>query len=139
MGSPPTEVDREVDRENQHTVRVSEFQLSEKEVTLGQFRQFVSDSGYQPESEWRGCWFWNGKEWEESLDKNWLFTGYSQNDSHPVACVSWNDATAYAEWLSKKTGKPFSLPTEAEWELAARAGTTHDYWTPDGGGELDVS
>ena len=83
-------------------------------MTLGQFRQFVIDSGYQPESKRRGCWFWNGEKWDTDKDKNWQSPGYSHNDSHPVACVSWNDAVAYAEWLSKKTGKEVRLPTEAD-------------------------
>jgi formylglycine-generating enzyme required for sulfatase activity len=128
MGSPSSEKDRE-DDEIPHTVQVGEFWLGETEVTLGQFRRFVRDSGHRPQSESMGCWWWTGSKWEESKSKNWRSPGFSQLDSQPVVCVSWNDASAYAKWLSRKTGKRFRLPTEAEWEYAARAGTqTAYYW-----------
>jgi len=61
--------------------------------------------------------------------------GFAQTDRDPVVCVSWNDAKAYAAWLSKTTGKLYRLLTEAEWEYAARAGTTTAwYWGDDLGG-----
>ena len=122
MGSPSSEGGRS-GNERQHTVSVGEFWLGETEVTLGQFRRFVRDSGHRPQSESMGCWWWTGSKWEESKSKNWRSPGFSQLDSQPVVCVSWNDAVAYAKWLSRKTGKRFRLPTEAEWEYAARAGT----------------
>jgi formylglycine-generating enzyme required for sulfatase activity len=63
---------------------------------------------------------------------SWRSPGLVQTDSHPVLCVSWNDARAYAQWLSKKTGKRYRLPTEAEWEFAARAGSpAARYWGDD--------
>jgi formylglycine-generating enzyme required for sulfatase activity len=128
MGSPSSEEGRE-DNERQHTVRVGEFWLGETEVTLGQFSQFVRDSGHRPQSESKGCWWHTGSKWEDSKSKNWRSPGFSQLDSQPVVCVSWFDAVAYADWLSRKTGKRFRLPTEAEWENAARAGTqTARYW-----------
>jgi formylglycine-generating enzyme required for sulfatase activity len=128
MGSPTTEEGRE-DDETPHAVSVGEFWLGETAVTLGQFRRFVRDSGHRPQSESMGCWWWTGSKWEESKSKNWRSPGFSQLDSQPVVCVSWNDASAYAKWLSRKTGKRFRLPTESEWEYAARAGTqTSRYW-----------
>lgn len=59
----------------------------------------------------------------------WRNPGFRQADDHPVVCVSWDDATAYAAWVSERTGRRYRLPSEAEWEFAARAGTqTSRYW-----------
>ena len=65
-------------------------------------------------------------------DRDWLNPGYEQTDDHPVVCLDWEDAKAYVEWLSGKTGKAYRLLSEAEWEYVARAGTrTARYWGED--------
>ena len=62
---------------------------------------------------------------------SWRNAGFEQTDEHPVVNVSWNDAVAFCKWLSKKEGKTYRLPTEAEWEYACRAGTTTRYYSGD--------
>ena len=67
--------------------------------------------------------------------KDWRNPGYAQEDTHPAACVSWEDASAYTAWLSKRSGRKYRLLTEAEWEYAARAGSaTARYWGVDPAG-----
>ena len=62
---------------------------------------------------------------------SWRNAGFEQTDEHPVVNVSWNDAVAFCKWLSRKEGKTYRLPTEAEWEYACRAGTTTRYYSGD--------
>jgi formylglycine-generating enzyme required for sulfatase activity len=134
MGSPWTEEGYWDTEGPQTTVTVAPFQLSAAPVTRGQFAEFVKDTGYQAGS---SCTFWETKKkisaYGPGFDwRNPGFEGLEQTDTHPVVCVSWNDAQAYASWLSKRTGQQYRLPTEAEWEYAARAGTTTArYWGDD--------
>ncbi len=136
MGSSPGEekaegVSEEFRNNSQprRMVGVGAFAAGRFEVTRGQYRAFVQATGRAE----RGCWIWNGKEFVEDSHKGWRDPGYPQEDGHPVACVSWNDATAYTAWLSRRTGKTYRLLTEAEWEYAARAGTVaRRYWGDDG-------
>lgn len=108
-----------------HQVRLAGFQLSKYEVTVKQYRQFVEATGYKGETQ---CWKVSGNEWGMELGAAaWNSPPYPQGDYHPVACVSWDDAKAYAAWLAAQTGKPYRLPSEAEWEYAARAGSAHSY------------
>jgi formylglycine-generating enzyme required for sulfatase activity len=108
MGSPSNETGRSSDEGPVHRVHVEAFQMGKYEVTNAQFRRF------RPE--------------HNSGD----YAGHSLNgDNQPVVNVSWADAVAYTQWLAKKTGKPYRLPTEAEWEYAARAGTTTRYYWGD--------
>lgn len=109
------------------------YAMSEKEVTVTQYNEFVAETSYQTEAEsGQGCaYYLNGEPvWEASL--NWKNPGYEQKDNFPVVCLTYSDAKAYADWLSEKTGNEYRLPTEVEWEYAARAGTRTDYpWGND--------
>ncbi|MDM8562943.1 formylglycine-generating enzyme family protein, partial [Candidatus Marithioploca araucensis] len=117
------------DEQPVHWVSVNAFAMGRYEVTVGEFRQFVNVTGYVTDAEkGDGCYVYDGS-WGKKGDANWRNPYFSQGDNQPVACVSWNDATAYTAWLSEQTGKAYRLPTEAEWEYAARAGTeTSRYW-----------
>jgi formylglycine-generating enzyme required for sulfatase activity len=113
----------------QHGVNVRSFMLGKYEVTVGEFARFVNETGHRTDG---GCHVWNGATWDIDQSRNWRNPGFGQGDRHPVACVSWDDAKAYTVWLSRKTGKGYRLATEAEWEYAARSGTsTARYWGND--------
>lgn len=123
-----------------HRVTISQpFYLQETEVSVGQFRAFVSDSGYRTDAEREG-WGWviiyDKDEWVKKEGANWRTPGFPQGDNEPVVFISWNDAAAFVKWLNNRenTGR-YALPTEAQWEYACRAGTeTPFYWgqLPDG-------
>ncbi len=123
MGSPASETDREDDEGPQHKVNIRSFSIGKTEVTVKQFREFINRSGYSMTSKSDGgCYHWDGSAWKKDKQKNWQSPGFDQGDNHPVTCVNWNDANAYVDWLSEQTGRNYRLPTEAEWEYAARAG-----------------
>ena len=125
MGSPTSEEGRDRD-EKQHQVTLTKgFWMMETEVTVGMFKAFVNDTGY--ESQGKTPYIWTGSDYERNSKYSWRNPGFGQNDNHPVTCVSWDDAVAFCKWLSKKTGLNITLPTEAQWEYACRAGTTGTY------------
>jgi len=124
-----------------HRVLISKaFYLGQHEVTVGQFRRFLQASGYQPESvaDGTGGYGYNpqydpattrrGDAFEGRDPRySWRNPGFPQGDDHPVVNVTWNDAQALAQWLSRTEGHRYRLPTEAEWEYACRAGTRTRY------------
>jgi len=124
MGSPASD-DGFSNEQPEHTVCLTGFWLGKYTVTVSQFRQFIQATGYKTDAEKVGAAnIFNHNGLVEIKGLNWRNPGFLQNDSHPVVAVSWNDAQAYADWLSKQNSEIFRLPTEAEWEYAARSGTT---------------
>lgn len=101
------------------------FSISKFEITVAQFEAFVLDAKYKPTAQ---CGEGMGAAKPGLSLAN---PGFVQEKDHPVVCVSWLDAQAYVEWLSKKAGRPYRLPTEIEWEFAARGGAWGAYTTGD--------
>ena len=116
-----------------------DFLIGRYAVTRGEFKAFVLATGFKPNG---GCFTWekDGKgrfktdkdgyiAWIEQANYSWRDPGFRQTDRDPVVCVSATDAEAYIVWLNAKTGQTYRLPSEAEWEYAARAGTvTARFW-----------
>ena len=142
MGSPLSEQGRQYDEGEQHIVEIErDFSIGKYEVTVAEYSSFVSDTNY---NEADGCFIRTELPtsvirvptkdgslpgWRKDPNFSWQNPGFRQEGDHPVTCVSWLDANAYAEWLSRKTGGVYRLLSDAEWEYAARAGTTTArYW-----------
>jgi len=112
-----------------HKVSVESLAMGRYELTKGEFQQFVNAADYQTDAEkGNSCVMYKNGSGYWMPDVNWRNVDFFQEDNHPVVCISWNDATAYTKWLSEQTGLQYRLPTEAEWEFAARAGSTSKYW-----------
>ncbi len=105
-----------------HEVCLDDYYLGKHEVTVREFKQFVERTGYMTEAEQQdGCHSWEGNGESKKMEFNWRNAGFLQTRNDPVVCVSWNDAGQYIRWLNEKSGKDYRLPTEAEWEYAARS------------------
>ena len=127
QGGPAEWTKREGPR---HRVTIGNaFVLGKFEVTRDEFAAFAKETGHDASG---GCTVWLQSKSELNAIKSWRNPAFTQTGRDPVACVSWQDATAYVSWLSRKAGEQYRLPSESEWEYAARAGTeTMRYWGED--------
>ncbi|MDB5239594.1 MAG: hypothetical protein JWP57_219 [Spirosoma sp.] len=129
MGSPPNEVGRLEVEGPQKNITIKQLAVGKYDVILAQWKSFVKATH---RSIVAGCAFsgfkdTGRKDWDANPEASWQHLGFPQDSTHPVVCITWNDAKDYVKWLSAKTGNTYRLLTEAEWEYAARAGTTTPY------------
>jgi formylglycine-generating enzyme required for sulfatase activity/uncharacterized caspase-like protein len=130
MGTPRADLTLP-DEGPQHSVTIPrKFAVGAFHVTVDQFAVFVAATGYDAGS---ACVVLENGDWRERDRLSWRDPGFEQSGAHPAVCLSWDDAKAYVDWLAGKTGKAYRLLTEAEWEYAARAGTTTKYFFGDTG------
>lgn len=127
MGTADSEVGRLSNEGPQREVTISEpFAISRHEITVGQYRQFSEETNRAIRN--NNCVVVTGLRGGEPVKgKSWQDPNFEQDEDHPVVCISWYDARAFVTWLSEKTGAPYRFVTEAEWEYAARAGTSTRY------------
>lgn len=141
MGSDKTKDPLAGDKEcPQHKLYLPEFFIGKHPATVAQFEAFILATGYKTSAEQQGSgWVWTEKgEWQDVKGAYWRQPGGAGSDvrakaDHPVTQMSWWDAQAFCEWASKVTGRSVMLPSEAEWEKAARG--THGRRHPWGGGQ----
>lgn len=138
-----------------HRVTLSDYYIGKHEVTVAEFRKFVNATGYKTVAETGKTVSWIYLPYDEEWihepvsgeDFNWKYgiggrfgmdVGFVTEENHPVLYVGWEDATAYCKWLSEMTGKKYVLPSEAQWEFAARGGNRGKHYKYSGSNSIDI-
>jgi formylglycine-generating enzyme required for sulfatase activity len=133
MGAAPGEHERfsvpaiEAGRDQpDHPVTIAKpFALAKFDITRGEFAAFAKATNFKPHP---GCQTVVGNAWQPQPQATWEEPGYAQTDQYPAVCMNQLEIGAYLAWLRRNTGKEYRLPSEAEWEYAARGGTTTAYY-----------
>ena len=110
-----------------HNVHLSDFYIGKYEVTVAQYRAFCKATGHAMPSDPPPSWY---EEHEKAIKWQW-------NDTYPIVNITYLDAKAYCKWLSETTGEKYDLPTEAQWEYAARGGQQSKNYTYAGSNDID--
>jgi formylglycine-generating enzyme required for sulfatase activity len=135
MGSPDSDDEADDMEKPRHTVRITRpFYIARYEVTRGQFARFVEAARYQTDAERKpegGDGYDATGDSSNSRDFSWRNVGLPVTDQHPVVNVSWTDAHLFCNWLSRREGRDYQLPTEAQWEYACRGGTNTRFYFGD--------
>ncbi|MBN2662957.1 MAG: formylglycine-generating enzyme family protein [Bacteroidales bacterium] len=109
-----------------HSVTLSDFYIGKYEITVEQYKAFCNATGHpfpaKPQRDWYD---------EHDNVRDWVW-----RDNHPIVNVTWNDAITYCQWLSDQTGDEYYLPTEAQWEFAARGGNNSNNYTYAGSNNI---
>ena len=130
MGCTSEQSNCKDDEKPTHEVFLNDFYIGKYLITVKQFQQFIDETDYLTDADkYGGSYLWSGSGWIKKSGINWKYdaAGEIRPESeydHPVIHVSWNDVKAFCKWKNKKSGQHYRLPTEAEWEYAARGGAS---------------